>query len=75
MATLRKQFGTRLRQIRAQRRMTQERFAETLNLSVDFLSLVERGISAPSFETLEKIARRLKMPVTDLFKFDSDAHP
>jgi transcriptional regulator with XRE-family HTH domain len=75
VATLRKQFGARLRQIRAQWRMTHERFAETLNLSVDFLSLVERGISAPSFETLEKIARRLKMPVTDLFKFDSDAHP
>jgi transcriptional regulator with XRE-family HTH domain len=70
VATLRKQFGTRLRQIRDQRRMTQERFAETLNLSVDFLSLVERGINAPSFETLEKIAKRLKMPVADLFKFD-----
>jgi transcriptional regulator with XRE-family HTH domain len=74
VATQRKQFGGRLRQIRAQRRMTQERFAETLNLSVDFLNLVERGISAPSFEALEKIARRLRMPVADLFKFDSDAH-
>lgn len=50
--------------------MTQERFAETLNISVDFLSLVERGISAPSFETLEKIAKRLKMPVANLFNFD-----
>jgi len=55
--------------------MTQERFAETLNLSVDFLSLVERGISAPSFETLERIAKRLKMPVADLFKFDGGVHP
>jgi transcriptional regulator with XRE-family HTH domain len=64
----------RLRQIRAQHRMTQERFAETLNLSVDFLSLVERGISAPSFETLERIAKRLKLPVADLFKFGGDAH-
>jgi transcriptional regulator with XRE-family HTH domain len=72
VATLRKQFGARLRQIRAQRHMTQERFAETLNLSVDFLSLVERGINAPSFETLEKIARRLRMPVADLFRFDDD---
>jgi transcriptional regulator with XRE-family HTH domain len=63
-----------MRQIRAQRRMTQERFAETLNLSVDFLSLVERGISAPSFETLEKIAKRLRIPVADLFEFESDAH-
>jgi transcriptional regulator with XRE-family HTH domain len=54
--------------------MTQERFGETLNLSVDFLSLVERGVSAPSFETLEKIAKRLKMPVGDLFKLDSHAN-
>jgi transcriptional regulator with XRE-family HTH domain len=51
--------------------MTQERFAETLNISVDFLSLVERGISAPSFETLERISKRLKMSVADLFTFDS----
>jgi len=65
-----KSFGAHLREIRAQRGMTQERFAETLNISVDFLSLVERGISAPSFETLEKIAKRLKMPVANLFNFD-----
>jgi transcriptional regulator with XRE-family HTH domain len=71
---LRKQFGTRLRQIRAQRRLTQERFAETLNLSVDFLSLIERGISAPSFETLERIAKRLKISVADLFTFDINSH-
>lgn len=32
--------------------MTQERFAEVLDLSVDFLSLIERGKNAPSFETL-----------------------
>lgn len=54
--------------------MTQERFAETLNVSVDFLSLVERGINAPSFETLERIAKRLKIPVAELFKFDSGFH-
>jgi len=54
--------------------MTQERFAEVLNLSVDFLSLMERGISAPSFETLERIARRLRMPVADLFTFNSSLH-
>ena len=69
MATLRKNFGVRLRDIRAERGMTQERFAETLDISVDFLSLVERGISAPSFETLERIAKRLRMTVADLFTF------
>jgi len=69
VATLRKNFGVRLRDIRAERGMTQERFAETLDISVDFLSLVERGISAPSFETLERIAKRLRMTVADLFTF------
>ena len=71
MATLRKKFGERLRQIRAQRGMTQERFAETLDISVDFLSLIERGRNAPSFETLDKIAKRLRVSVADLFTFDS----
>ena len=70
MSTLRKNFGQQLRDIRAQRGMTQERFAEVLNISVDFLSLMERGISAPSFETLERMAKSLKMTVADLFTFD-----
>ena len=71
MATLRKKFGRRLREIRAQRRMTQERFAEVLDISVDFLSMVERGISAPSFETLEKMSKRLRVSVADLFTFET----
>jgi transcriptional regulator with XRE-family HTH domain len=71
VATLRKRFGARLRQIRAQRRMTQEQFAETLDISVDFLSLIERGRNAPSFETLDKIAKRLRLSVADLFSFNA----
>ncbi len=70
MATLREKFGQRLRQIRLTRRMSQEKFAETLDISVDFLSLIERGRNAPSFETLEKIARRLRVPVGELFTFE-----
>jgi transcriptional regulator with XRE-family HTH domain len=67
---LRQQFGRHLRQIRAERRMTQEQFAEILEMSVDFLSLIERGVSAPSFETLERMARKLRMRVAALFTFD-----
>lgn len=70
MATLKQKFGRRLRDIRESRRMTQEQFAETLDISVDFLSLIERGRNAPSFETLDKIARRLRVSVADLFHFD-----
>jgi transcriptional regulator with XRE-family HTH domain len=71
VATLRQKFGKHLREIRAQRRMTQEQFAEALDISVDFLSLIERGRNAPSFETLDKIAKRLRVSVADLFSFTS----
>jgi transcriptional regulator with XRE-family HTH domain len=69
MPTLRKSFGDRLKQIRTKSGMTQEGFAEKLGISVDFLSLVERGISAPSFETLERFSKRLKITVSELFHF------
>ena len=73
MSTLRKKFGQRLREIRLSRRMSQEQFAEALNMSVDFLSLIERGRNAPSFETLDRITKRLRMSVADLFTFDNKA--
>jgi transcriptional regulator with XRE-family HTH domain len=69
VATLKRKFGRRLKEIRAKRRMTQEQFAEALDVSVDFLSLIERGRNAPSFETLDKFAKRLRMSVADLFTF------
>jgi transcriptional regulator with XRE-family HTH domain len=49
--------------------MTQEQFAEAAEVSVDFLSLIERGINAPSFDTLERFARVLKVRVAELFEF------
>jgi len=36
-------------------------------ISVDFLSLIERGINAPSFETIEQVARRQRVPVNAMF--------
>jgi transcriptional regulator with XRE-family HTH domain len=49
--------------------MTQEEFAELLNISVDFLSLVERGLNAPSFESIEVFSITLGIPVRDFFDF------
>jgi transcriptional regulator with XRE-family HTH domain len=69
MPPLRKDFGQRLRTIRLERSLTQERFAEMVGISVDFLSLIERGVNAPSFETMEQIAKRLRVPVKAVFDF------
>ena len=72
--SLRKQFGIRLKAIRAERKLTQEEFAELVGISVDFLSLIERGINAPSFEVLEQVSRKLRLPVRELFDFRRPAH-
>jgi transcriptional regulator with XRE-family HTH domain len=69
VATLRKLFGRKLRTIRKERKMTQEDFAELLDISVDFLSLIERGLNAPSFESIEAFSITLGMPVRDFFDF------
>ena len=50
--------------------MTQEQLAEAADISVDFLSLVERGVNAPSFATLGRLADALGVPEKELFEFD-----
>ena len=67
--SLRRQFGARLKAIRLARELTQEEFAELVGISVDFLSLIERGINAPSFEVLEQMEGKLQVPVHELFDF------
>ncbi len=69
--TLRELFGRRLRQIRDQSDETQEKFAEMIGMSVDFLSLIERGRNSPSFKKLERMAKGLDQPVAFLFNFES----
>ncbi|MES2391041.1 MAG: helix-turn-helix transcriptional regulator [Acidobacteriota bacterium] len=69
MSSLRLKFGKNLRRLRLQREFTQEHLAEASEISVDFLSLVERGHNAPSFETLESLATALRISVAELFTF------
>lgn len=73
--SLRRQFGIRLKAIRLERKLTQEQFAELVGISVDFLSLIERGINAPSFEVIEQISDGLKLPVRELFDFRKVMRP
>jgi len=48
--------------------MTQEALAEKAGISVDFLSLIERGRNSPSLGSLEKIANALRVNIADLVK-------
>ncbi|MGB6831180.1 MAG: helix-turn-helix transcriptional regulator, partial [Terracidiphilus sp.] len=64
---LRERFGQRVRQLRSEHGLTQEQLAERAGISVDFLSLIERGKSSPSFENLDELADALEVSVAELF--------
>ena len=64
-----KRLGQRIADLRKNRRLTQAQCAKAVGCSVDFISLVERGVNAPSVARLEDFARALKVEVVDLFTF------
>ncbi len=68
-AMLQKQLGQRIADLRKNRQLTQVQLAKALTCSVEFISLVERGVNAPSVARLEDFARVLKVEVVDLFTF------
>ena len=67
MSKLRKQFGQNLRLLRLAEDWTQEEAAERLGMSLNFLSLIERGQKAPSFDNIELIAKVFRISVSELF--------
>jgi transcriptional regulator with XRE-family HTH domain len=67
---LRQKFGKRLRYLRRDRDITQEQLAELIGMSVSFISLLERGRTSPSIDTIVNLARALGVNEGELFKFD-----
>lgn len=67
---LQKKLGQRIAALRKKQGLTQEALAEVIGCSVEFISLVERGVNAPSVAGLQDFADALKVEVRDLFTFD-----
>lgn len=60
-------LGERLRLIRKEKKLTLKDLGELADLSVPYLSGMERGVVNPSVETLQKVAKAYNMTVQDLF--------
>jgi transcriptional regulator with XRE-family HTH domain len=66
---LQKKLGQRIAELRRSRQWAQVQLAKAIGCSVEFISLVERGVNAPSLAGLEKFARVLRVKVVELFTF------
>lgn len=65
-----RRLGQRIRDHRKHRGLTQENLAESLELSVAYVSLIERGGRNPPYTTVVAIARALGVPAARLVAED-----
>jgi len=63
-------LGARIREERHRQGATQAALAEELDLSVAYVSLIERGGRNPPYTTVVAIARALKVPAARLVASD-----
>lgn len=65
---LMKSFGKKVAEVRKSRGITQQELAERINMSVVAIAYIETGKRWARLGTLSKIAKALKVDVSDLFK-------
>jgi len=59
-------FGARLRNIRTEKGLSQERLAEATGLSTNYIGEMERGLKAPGLGVIVRLSRALRVSVHDL---------
>lgn len=63
-------FSINLKYYRIEKNITQSELAEKVNLSIKFISDLERGIFGPSIDTLVEIAKALNIEPYLFLKYD-----
>jgi len=63
-----KAFGKRVSEVRRSRGLTQQELAERVSMSVVAIAYIETGKRWARLGTLSKIAKSLKVNVSELFK-------
>jgi transcriptional regulator with XRE-family HTH domain len=60
-------IGARIASLRKARRMTQEQLAAKMEISIPYLSSIERGRENPTLNTLINLARCLDLDLSEMF--------
>ena len=69
---VRKFLGQRLRALRKQHALSQERLGERSGLSGKFIGEVERGEKSITIDSLYRVAQALRTPLADLTSMNGD---
>lgn len=72
MSITEKRLGSKITELRLSKGLTQAQLAEKVGVTVETISRLERGVSVPSINTLENIARSLNVPLKKFFELDGE---
>ena len=61
-------LGKRIKKLREDKNLTQEKLAERATISLDYLGKIEVNINRPGLVTLLKLANALDISMEELFK-------
>ena len=64
-----KLLGKRIKTLRENAYLTQEKLAEKAGISLDYLGKIEVSINKPGIKTILKLANALDIPIKDFFEF------
>ncbi len=64
-------LGSRIKRIRIGQHLTQDQLAEKADISVSFLSMIERGQRFPHLKTLSALAASLNVGLDNLLRADN----
>jgi transcriptional regulator with XRE-family HTH domain len=62
-------LGKKIRELRHDAELSQERLGEMTGLDRTYISGIERGVRNPSIRNIEKLAKALKVRVSELVDF------
>ncbi len=65
-----KKFGSKLKEIREQRNLTQAELAEKVGLSTNFIGMVERAERNTIISNLFKLSKALNVSPSDFFDYN-----
>lgn len=64
---LQKKFGSRIRQIRTDKKISQEKLGFECGLDRTYISGIERGVRNPSLKNIGRLGKALKTPLAQFF--------
>lgn len=63
-------LGKRIKYLRENAHLTQEKLAEMAGISLDYLGKIEVNINKPGLKTIIKISNAIDTPIKEIFNFD-----